>query len=185
MAVDHFDLGARIRGIRKAKNLTIKDVASDAGVTIGLISQIERNLANPSVKSLRKIADVLGVPIASFFSQQPQNLGPVVRKGEQRQLENGQSGVSYYQLTPDNNRALEMIYSEYSPGASTGEFLFLHAGVECCYVLEGTMRIILGNREYTLGPGDTISVQAMEPHRIENVGKGALKTVWALTPPPF
>ena len=47
MEASDFDLGARIRSIRKMKKMTIKEVAAKAGVTIGLISQIERNLANP------------------------------------------------------------------------------------------------------------------------------------------
>lgn len=185
MAGVDFDLGARIRSIRKAKKMTIKEVAAKAGVTIGLISQIERNLANPSVKSLRKIADVLGVPIAALFSQRFQQPGPVVRRNERRTLGSPVEGVTYSLLTPDYNRAIELVYGVYEPGAHTSEFLFAHAGEECCYILEGRMKLTLEDKTYILEEGDTISLPAMVPHKIENAGDTTLRAIWAITPPPF
>ncbi|HHW91886.1 MAG TPA: cupin domain-containing protein [Firmicutes bacterium] len=185
MDASDFDLGVRIRSIRKLKKMTIKEVAAQAGVTIGLISQIERNLANPSVKSLRKIAEVLGVPIATLFSQQPQRTGPVVRKEEWKVLGSPETGVTYNLLTPDFNRAIELVYGVYEPGAVTGEFLFVHAGEECCHILEGEMKLTLGETTYLLSEGDTISFKAMTPHKIENAGNTLLRALWAITPPPF
>lgn len=187
MSTIEFDLGARIRSIRKAKRMTIKEVAQQAGVTIGLISQVERNLANPSVKSLRKIADVLGVPIAALFANQGRQSGPVVRKEERRLLGNTGKGISYSLLTPDGNRALAYIYGVYEPGVKSGEFLFLHAGEECCYIMEGNMRVVLGEeeKEYILQEGDTICFEAMTPHKIENIGNSPLRALWSIAPPPF
>ncbi len=179
------DLGGRIRGIRKARNLTIKDVSEKAGVTIGLISQIERNIANPSLRSLQKIAGALEVPVVSFFTHRPRDLGPVIRVAEQKELPCNQSGISYRQLTPDDSSSLGMVLAEYEPGTKSGEFLFLHAGTECCYVLEGTMKIILGHREYLLEPGDSVTVKGLTPHYIENPGDETLKTLWALAPLPY
>lgn len=179
------EAGERIRDIRKAKNLTIKDVSEKAGVTIGLISQIERNLANPSLKSLQKIADVLEVPVVSFFSPRMKNPGPVIHSAEQRELSSTQNNVSYWQITPDNSTSLGMILAVYEPGAKTNEFLFLHTGIECCYIIEGTMKIILGHREYTMEAGDSITINGMSPHYIENPGENKLKTLWALTPLPY
>jgi transcriptional regulator with XRE-family HTH domain len=180
-----FDLGARIRSIRKMKKMTIKEVAAKAGVTIGLISQIERNLANPSVKSLRKIAEVLGVPIAALFSQQPQRTGPVVRKDEWKVLGAPEKGVTYSLLTPDFNRAIELVYAVYEPGAVTSEFLFVHAGEECCHILEGEMKVTMGETTYLLSEGDTFCIRAMTSHKIENAGDTPLRAIWAITPPPF
>jgi transcriptional regulator with XRE-family HTH domain len=183
----NFDLGARIRSIRKAKRMTIKEVAQQAGVTIGLISQIERNLANPSVKSLHKIADVLGVPIAALFANQARQSGPVVKREERRLLGSGGRGITYSLLTPDGNRSLAFVYGIYEPGAKSGEFLFLHAGEECCYIIEGQMKVTLGDegQEYILQTGDTICFGAMTPHKIENIGESALHALWSISPPPF
>lgn len=178
------DLGERIRGIRKARSLTIKDVSEKAGVTIGLISQIERNIANPSLRSLQKIASALEVPVASFFTPRPRVLGPVIRVAEQQELPCDQSGISYYRLTPDDSSSLGMVLAEYEPGTKSGEFLFLHAGTECCYVLQGTMKIILGHREYILETGDSVTIKGLTPHFIENPGAETLKTLWALAPFP-
>ncbi len=179
------NLGERIRGIRKAKNLTIKDISKKAGVTIGLISQIERNFANPSLRSLQKIAGALEVPVVSFFTHRPRNLGPVIRVEEQKELPCNQSGISYRQLTPDNSSSLGMVLAEYEPGVKSSEFLFLHVGIECCYVLEGNMKIVLHHREYILEPGDSITVKELTPHYIENPGNETLKTLWVLAPLPY
>jgi transcriptional regulator with XRE-family HTH domain len=178
------DLGDRIRSIRKVKRMTIEEVAKRAGVTIGLISQIERNLANPSVKSLRKIAKALGVPIATMFSQQSHRPGPIVRKKDRKVLRGAESGVTYSFLTP-HNRAIELIHGVYEPGVVTENFLFVHVGEECCLVLEGEMELTLGDTTHLLKEGDTISFEAMLPRRIANVGNKKLQTLWAITPPPF
>ena len=56
-------LGDRIRNLRKNKNITIQEMSDKTGLSIGYISQVERNLVDPSLSSLRKISSTLGVPI--------------------------------------------------------------------------------------------------------------------------
>ena len=62
-------LGAAVKELRKARALTLKDLAAGSGLSIGYLSQIERDLATPSIKALHDIARVLGVTISWFFPE--------------------------------------------------------------------------------------------------------------------
>jgi len=178
-------LGPKIRAIRTKRGLLIREVAAKAGVTVGLISQIERGRVNPSVGTLKKLADALDVPITSFFDSTGPRVGPVIREHERKRLPQASKGVRYSLLTPDINCTLEVIYSEYEPGASSGEFMFVHRGEEVGYVLSGVMKVTVGTESYVLHEGDTIHFNCMLPHRVENIGSTVLKTLWAITPPSF
>src|SRR5690349_18288817 len=60
-------LGTQLRALRKAKQLSLAELAAGAELSIGMVSQIERGLASPSIRSLRKLGEALGVPISWFF----------------------------------------------------------------------------------------------------------------------
>ncbi len=59
-------IGLRLKQIRKSRNMTIKALAEQANVSAGAISQIERNLANPTVRVLEQLRVVLNVPLTAF-----------------------------------------------------------------------------------------------------------------------
>ena len=99
-------LGTRIRAVRTLRGLSSAELAKAAGVSRGLISQIELDRANPSIDTLRRIATALESPIASFFDEAPAN-GIVVRSGERRTMRLPRSGLTYQLLTPDLNRRIE------------------------------------------------------------------------------
>lgn len=64
------DIGLRLRKLRKSRNLTISELASRAGVSAGAISQIERNLSNPTVRMLEQLRIVLNVPLTAFLENE-------------------------------------------------------------------------------------------------------------------
>ena len=82
-AEPHF-LGTRIRGLRKRRGMTLAELAQQSELTAGYISQLERNLAYPSIPALFNIARSLGVTIQWFFASEavtaPEDDGIVVRK---------------------------------------------------------------------------------------------------------
>jgi transcriptional regulator with XRE-family HTH domain len=166
------------------RGLSSRELAQAAGVSRGLISQIELDRANPSIDTLRKVAAALESPIASFFDEGETN-GIVVRHHERKTLKVPRSGLTYELLTPDLNRQIEFILIELEPGEGGSRLPFGHPGEEAALVLEGTLGVWIGDEEHVLEAGDSISFNCGLPHRVENVGKKRVVLVSAITPPSF
>jgi len=177
-------IGAKIRHRRNEIDMSMKVLAEKTGLTSGFISQVERELAEPSITSLRKIAKALGVAVFYFFTEE-KSPGIVVRK-EGRQSRNfPKSHLTYELLSPDLNRQMEMFMASLEPGANTCEEPLSHNGEEVTHVLEGTMWIKIGDDEYTLKEGDTIYYFSSAPHKIVNSGDSMLRFISTITPPAF
>src|SRR3954447_12958084 len=96
------ELGQRIRSIRKAKQLSLRTVSADAGVSEGFLSQVERGKASPSVASLRRICQALGEPMGSLFTDNGGDNGQdeaLVRLAERRRVFRP-DGSADYMVTP-------------------------------------------------------------------------------------
>ncbi|MGQ9515816.1 MAG: helix-turn-helix domain-containing protein, partial [Anaerolineae bacterium] len=107
-------IGERIRKRRTELRMSLREVAEKAGVTASFLSQIERELADPSIKSLRRIAEALDVPVFYFLSDEQEHR-PVVRRHERKKLTLPRSQVTYELLTPDLNRKMEMFIGRIHP----------------------------------------------------------------------
>jgi len=187
------NLGERIRKQRMKSGLKSMELAEKSGLSHGFISQIERNLVNPSVSTLKKIADALNVPVGSFFEEVAseekkkefsQNKSPVVHE-KQRKILSPNQGVTFYLLNPDMGGDIEFILDIFEPGATTGEELYSHPGEECGLILEGELEIQLEDKKYLLKKGDSITFKSTILHKKTNTGKTRSISVWANTPPWF
>ena len=177
-------IGERIRHKRNEIKMSMKVLAEKTGLTSGFISQVERELAEPSITSLRKIAEALGVAVFYFFTEE-KNIGIVVRNNKRQSRNFPKSHLTYELLSPDLNRQMEMFMASLEPGAETCDEPLAHNGEEVTHVLEGTMWIKIGEDEYILETGDTIYYFSSIPHRIVNTGSGMLRFISTITPPAF
>src|SRR5262245_8386538 len=78
-------LGARIRSLRRARGQTLRGLADQAGVTESFLSQVEREVASPSIATVRRIAQALDLTIAELFAEEP-TAGRVVRREDRRRI---------------------------------------------------------------------------------------------------
>lgn len=177
-------LGEKIRNKRIELGMSLKELAEKTGFTSGFLSQIERDMAEPSITSLRKIADALGVAVF-YFLMDDTNISPVVKKNERKILKFSRSTVKYELLCPDLKRQMEMFIGRLKPGAKTCEKPLSHNGEEVIHVLEGKMWILIGGEEYNLEAGDTIYYVSSIPHQIINKGDSELVFISTITPPNF
>lgn len=177
-------LGTRIRDKRQEKKLTIRELAESTGLTPGFLSQVERGLTEPSITSLRKISNILAVPIF-FFLMDQKRTGMVVRKGERKIVNVGNSGVSFELLSPDFDRTVELIVGRVAPGSVTCEEPLSHYGEENLLVLSGKMKIQVGSECQVLEEGDSIFYRSSIPHKIWNAAEKELVFVSAISPPAF
>lgn len=182
-------IGLKIRELRKHRGITLKEFSQKVGVTASLISQVERGVAAPSISSLKKISDALGISIAVFFNDQaqkefPGDFSPIVRKHERKKL-HPSPGVTYHLLSKNLQGRLEFLLAIYDVGASTGPKPYSHRGEECALVLKGKLEVQIGSSTYVLSRDDSITFSCEIPHRVRNVGRGQALSIWCVTPPSF
>lgn len=180
-------LGERMRGLRKRRGLTLAQLAEAAGLSIGYISQLERNLASPSIPVLVNISKALGVTVQWFFAGEapaPEaERGYVIRKGNRLSLRYA-GGIVDELLTPKLSLQVEMIYSR-MPAGSESEQSYTHEGDEVGFVLQGQLEFWVGARQFLLHAGDSCSFSSREPHRYRNPGPDEAVVLWAISPPSF
>ncbi len=184
------NVGAELRRLRLAKGLSLQQVAGTAGLSVGFVSQAERGLSQLSVKALQDLGAALGKPIGWFFREP--TAGPagdesdvIVRRAQRKRLEHPGLGIVDHLLSPSLNNQLEVLLSEFAPGASSGEEPYTHAGEECGVLLQGRLELWVGERNFLLQPGDSFAFPSTTPHRYRNPGKSRTLVVWAITPPSF
>jgi transcriptional regulator with XRE-family HTH domain len=178
---DGVRIGAQLRAARQAARKTIAEVASEAGLTKGFVSKLERDLANVSVASLMRLCDALGVPIGSMFQAAK---GEIVRQGEYPPIDFGGSGLREYLLTPSGEKRVQAILSDITPGGGSGnEPYSLPADVEFAFVLAGRLRIMVGDEQVTLDQGDAFTFPADAPHTFRSVqASGRTQVLWVVCP---
>ncbi len=177
-------LGKKIKEKRMELGMSQRQLAEMTDLTPGFLSQIERDLAEPSITSLRKIAKALNVAVFYFLMNDDEKK-IVVKKDERQKLNFHNSHMTYELLSPDLNRQMEMFMGELEPGAMTCEEPLTHPGEEVTHVLQGEMWIKVGDDEYSLEQGDTIYYQGNIPHQIKNTGSGMMVFISTITPPLF
>ena len=189
MEVMMTDFGARVRALRKERQLTTEKLAELAGVSVGMISQIERGHGNPSFASMVQLAHGLQLPVGQLL-QPVETKKVVVRRDERRRLDShglvaGDGGV-YELLTPDLNGALEANWVVTPPGYDTSATPYRHNGEEFGIVLSGTKDVYLDGVQHRLHAGDSIRYASTIPHWYVNPSESEECTaVWVSTPPTW
>ncbi len=186
------ELGKNIRHIRKDKGITIQGLAAATALSPSFISRMERGDLNPSIASVKKIADALGIQVGSLFQEEKNEVSQdneqsmVVRKSRRRKLVYPGQKVEEYLLTPRiSDIGIEFLLDYIEPGGTSGEDTYNHTGEECILVLTGELTIYVNDRVFVLGEGDSIHFYSHNPHRWENKGSVPVEAVWAVTPPSY
>jgi quercetin dioxygenase-like cupin family protein len=110
---------------------------------------------------------------------------PVVRQSERKRMSIDGSNGLYELLSPDSSKKLEFLYITLKGRESSRMDLIAHEGEECGYVLKGHLLVKLGQKEYYLGEGDSMTFDSSIPHRYLNIDDVECVSVWAMTPPSF
>jgi transcriptional regulator with XRE-family HTH domain/mannose-6-phosphate isomerase-like protein (cupin superfamily) len=243
-------IAARLLEERRARNMSVRELGRLAGVTASLISQIENGKVNPSVGTLYRMAEALGIRVDEFFAGErtgdfggtPRQAraaeaagGSVPRKARGRRrtgtdggtagegsgdaaaeavaLETGASGegageaalrrplservvrpgtrnrialaggVQWELLTSPDEAAIEdieVILSTYPPGSESSSEPMRHHGREYGLVLEGELQLEVAGERVTMQPGESITFDSMQPHRLWNTGDADTVTIWTV-----
>jgi transcriptional regulator with XRE-family HTH domain len=159
-------LGQRLRDRRLALDLTLKDVADGAGLSVGFISQIERGITIPSLTSLINVCRVLGSDVGDFLAQ-PRGDKPVTRHDQRPVYALGSNAVTYERLSASfpGNVLRSVIFHE-PPGFRSEPMS--HEGEEIFFILEGALTIEIDGERTILGTGDSVHFPSTRTHATWN-----------------
>lgn len=180
-------IGSLVKKLRTEKKLSLRDLSRASGCSISFLSQVERDMVSPTVSSLKKIADSLGVTMSWFFEGTDQrDCNVVVQKSERTRFHSQASRTTYESLKPQGaNSVLEPLYHVLEPGAYSGTKDNTHTGEEFIYVVKGEIEIQLDGVPYRLVEGDSAVYNSSIPHRWRNLIDGRTEVIWVNTPPTF
>ena len=181
-------LGRSLKAARLERGLTVEGLAREAGVSTGLISQLERGLGNPSFLTLQRLAETLELPFGHFM-QGPQPVGGMVVRADQRKRlivpHAGEAEIVHELLTPDLRGSLEVLRTSVPAGWSNEAQPFHHPGEECVHVLSGRLHVTVGASIFDLEDGDSITYDSATPHWYHNRSEEPVTIIGAVTPPSF
>jgi transcriptional regulator with XRE-family HTH domain len=180
-------VGVRLRSMRQRRNWTLQDVSTRSGISVSMLSQIERNNASPSIRSLQRLAEMFAVPIGWFFSETAAaGGGPswIQRRPQRRVLDLPAKGITKEMLMADGDSQLQLMLITLQPDGNSGE-PYTHAGEDAGTVLEGVLRLEVDGEPGLLNAGDSFQFVSTLPHRFDNPGPGRCVVLWAVTPPLY
>ncbi len=168
-----YNIGQKIKALRKGQKLTLQDVADEIGFSPALISQIENNNVSPPIATLSKIAQFFDVKMSHFFEDTESSVPyEIVRREDRRQINRVIStigtnhGYSYEALSyRKTNKKMEPFLLTVNERAEE-ETLYSHEGEEFLLIMEGTAEIILDNDRFTLNAGDAVYLDSSVKHRL-------------------
>jgi transcriptional regulator with XRE-family HTH domain len=175
-------IGRRLRQFRLRRGLSIQTVADESGLSKGFISQLERDLASPSVASLVRVCEVLGIEVGALFEPSTSNL---IRVDERPRINFGGEGVEEWLLTPAAQRDFQVILSQIEPGGGSGDEPYvLSARSGWAMVLEGDLRVTVDGEAFELETGDALNFPPSSGHTWLNPASSQVSRVlWLLAPP--
>jgi transcriptional regulator with XRE-family HTH domain len=179
------ELGERLRAIRLLRRLTLREVATAAGVSESFVSQLERGRSSASVATLQRLAAAVGIEISDLFAAEPQAGPRVLRREERQQLEWGHLGRKAL-LTPKPFHSLEVVTAAFDPGGSTGDEPYTHGdSEELLLVLAGRIHLQLGSELLDLSAGDSVNYRSSTAHRVSNPGAEPAEVLFVISPPSY
>ena len=176
-------VGERIRALRRAQGLTLQQVADRCNLSVGFLSQIERDLNGITLSSLANVAGALGVPLRELVTQ-PEQAGLDSRQGERKVYSVDGKSPRYERLSTVFPGSRMHAVKITVPVGFAAE-LVSHAGEELLFMLSGELEYVVGERTYHLHPGDSLHFDASRPHRFSNPGGGEAEVLWSGTLPLF
>ncbi len=178
-------IGEKLRRLRLQKGLTQEEVADRCELSKGFISQVERDLASPSIATLTDMLECLGSNLKEFFSETGDEK-TVFSQNDMFVKEDGETlkGSITWLVPSAQKNDMEPILVELGEGGRTQE-MPPHEGEEFGFVLSGTVTLRVDGKRYRVKTGESFSLHPNAAHSVENAGKRPARFLWVSTPPNF
>jgi transcriptional regulator with XRE-family HTH domain len=175
------DIGVTLRKLREERDLSIRALARESGISANALSMIERGRSSPSVSTLYKVVEALGVPITNIFRSEPEQREIVFRKVAARTrvpftrgLWEGLGGETFTGRVEPFALTLES-------GAHSGVKSIVHGGHEFVLCLRGQLEYQVEDETYRLEAGDSLLFASHLRHRWRNPGPMVTNAIFVLS----
>ena len=177
-------LGGRIRALRHDRSLSVRQLAAEVGVSAATISQVERDINDPSLNTLRRIARALDTPIFDLFTVPGASTPRVIRHAERILAHAAHGEIEYWRVSPPGSK-VEVLEGVLAPGTASSQEMWAHPAEECAVVLTGALQLEVGDELHELTVGDSASFDSRLPHRYVNPGSRTAQFIVSVTPPSY
>lgn len=179
-------VGEALRRRRQIRNMSLRQVAEGAGISVGMLSQVERGLAAPSIRTLRAVCAAMDMPVNWLFHLDGEPRSPasayIVPRNLRRSLTYQGGALTKELLTPDTQPAVQMLRFLLEPGASSGEPYCNTEGGKCGLVLAGTLGLELDGIAFTVPTDDSFAFPATAMVRFWAIGDSPCEVIWVVAP---
>lgn len=162
-------VGRNVRRLRQERGVNLSDLAASAGISLAMLSRLEKGDVSPSLETLAALAEALGTSVASLLKDEvaQQSDAQLVPKGEGLEVvqRGTRRGHTYHLLASD--RGPKRVFEPYLVTLTSKSEVFPefdHPGVEFIHILEGSLRYRHGPESYLLKPGDSLTFRGDVPH---------------------
>ncbi len=174
--LDPVVLGARVRALRDASALSLRDLAARSGVSAPMLSQVERGDTSPTLTVAARIAAGLELRLSQLLRLDESGAVTVVRAGERQRGGNARRGHSFEVMTSGQpGQRAELSRHTLAPDGATGapDDPPMHepGSRETALVEQGTVVLVCDGQRHELGTGDCVTFDADLPHHFENPGE--------------
>lgn len=180
-------IGEKIRNIRKSKNLTIIELAEQIKVTSGYISQIERNLIDPSLSVLRRLSKALDTPLSVLFADEAAAEVVIVGEENRTTIKFGNINVEYEYITPFSGKGgrtakIEAFKFCLPPGEWCSSKVLIHEAEQCIWVIKGELEYHSDETVHKVHEGGSIYISEDKGHMIFNPADKPAEALCILSP---
>jgi transcriptional regulator with XRE-family HTH domain len=158
-------VGPRLRALRQRRRLTLTQLSEETGISVSTLSRLESGQRRPTLELLLPLARAHQVPLDELVGA-PETGDPRVHLRPRTATQ----GLTVVPLTrrPGGIQAFKMVYAPRTPAGEPE--LQTHEGYDWVYVLSGRLRLLLGEHDVVLGPGEVAEFDTRTPHWIGNPG---------------
>ena len=176
------DLGFRLRDLRRRQKMTLEELGKRTGLTSSFLSQIERNITSPSVKSLREIAAALNTKVSRFFEEQKSRDFVFIKKDKRKKNVNDRfksccevlaSGLLDIRMEPS--------FLILKVGGKVEKQSDSLNGEEFGFVLKGKVELLRGPERFIMGKGDSVYFKGIKSHKVKNIGSNEANLLWIVS----
>lgn len=165
------DVGTRLKELREQRNISMRSLATKSGLSANALSMIERGKTSPSVSTLYKLADALGISITAFFGTGADKKQVIFLKSDERTRIPFARGVFEGLGGERFVGRVEPFMLTLESGASSGLHTMTHTGHEFVFCLRGELEYAVEKNIYRMSPGDSLLFAAQLRHKWKNPGK--------------
>ncbi|MBT8413281.1 MAG: XRE family transcriptional regulator [Boseongicola sp.] len=179
-------LGRDIRALRKSRKLTLSELAEKLGRSVGWMSQVERDLSEPSMREIKDLARAFDVPVQTLYGHAPApaaEAAHIVRANARRPMGHRADGLAEDLLSPDLTDDFEVVHATFAPLARRDDPVS-RPTQEVGYIISGALDLTVDGTTHRLNPGDSFRIRG-EPFSWANPNTTPCIAIWVIAPPVY